>query len=637
MLPKFCQLVLIIGAVDLTCGSDHSYEAVDVHKLAEQLAGESGADVERLLGMDGPTVSDAFVDAPLGSKLGGKAFASGNQRSGAGAALADAMSVQTLRSLPTSSVFKIFVTGATRSYTLPWQVQQQHEWTGSGFAVTDKLILTNAHVVLSNHHVEVIKQDGAERFQARVLVIAHDIDLALLTVDDDSFWVNVAPLTFAPALPELYSEVKAVGYPVGGNTVSVTKGVVSRLDSHVYVHSRLSGITRGATNNPGPVLIIQIDAAINAGNSGGPTFTDSGEVVGVSSSGMPGAENVGYIIPARIVLNFLHEYEETKAWAGLPESGMKVRRLENKALRRFLMPEDLAGGTTGIQVMSISPLSPLSKHLSAGDMLLEIDGSEISKEATVRFNISGSVTVQMPFQTLITSKRRGASTTFQVLRNSGAIENVSVVLTSLPALAPRFDAVDANPSYVIVGGFVFTLFSTPLANEVVNDGGQLAQLLGKTSTVRISQSVYNEAFYRWRQSGSDDSGVVILLRMLKHNVNTGYGVDSIKIVRSVNGKPISSLASLVRGVCAAKRGGDRFVYFSFSQSDASLPTERPEDPDVVLELATIQHAEREILTANGIPAPVSSDLADILRESCSDENAMPLPRAVDGVPSLQEL
>merc|ERR1719171_388008 len=85
---------------------------------------------------------------------------------------------------------------------------------------------------------------------------------------------------------ELYSEVRAVGFPTGGNTICVTKGVVSRIDAQRYVHPMLKGLDKGSE---GVLPIIQIDAAINPGNSGGPAFDSVNSVVGVASSAVMNA------------------------------------------------------------------------------------------------------------------------------------------------------------------------------------------------------------------------------------------------------------------------------------------------------------------------------------------------------------
>ena len=95
------------------------------------------------------------------------------------------------------------------------------------------------------------------------------------------------------ALPSIGSMVQAIGYPMGGEQVSITEGVVSRIEYAEY-------------NMEAQGLRIQVDAALNQGNSGGPVILD-GAVVGVVFSGIEYAENIGYVIPAEEVRLFLED------------------------------------------------------------------------------------------------------------------------------------------------------------------------------------------------------------------------------------------------------------------------------------------------------------------------------------------
>lgn len=105
--------------------------------------------------------------------------------------------------------------------------------------------------------MKVKRRGDDQKFIAEVLAVGTDCDIALLTVHDDEFWKGVEPLRFGP-LPRLQDAVAVIGYPIGGDTISVTSGVVSRIEVTAYVH--------GSTE----LLGIQIDAAINSGNSGAP-------------------------------------------------------------------------------------------------------------------------------------------------------------------------------------------------------------------------------------------------------------------------------------------------------------------------------------------------------------------------------
>lgn len=190
-------------------------------------------------------------------------------------------------SLPSQSVVKFFVTKAARSYLMPWVVHRETNVTGTGFVIDGRLLMTNAHVIEDAMVVEVKKHDLPKKFRGRVVCIGHDVDLALVRVDDERFWCHpnvLLPVTFsADSFAELYSEVRAVGFPTGGSTICVSKGVVSRVDAQIYVHSRSKGVAHDTLNSPGRLPIIQIDAAINPGNSGGPTFDITNNVIGVAS------------------------------------------------------------------------------------------------------------------------------------------------------------------------------------------------------------------------------------------------------------------------------------------------------------------------------------------------------------------
>lgn len=123
----------------------------------------------------------------------------------------------------------------------------------------------------------------------------------------------------------LQSPIAAAGYPVGGDSLSITKGIVSRIVIARYSHTS-------------DLLSIQIDAAINPGNSGGPAFSnlEKGLVAGVSFSKHSSSDNIGFIIPFRIVQHFLHEYEKYGSYRGLAHVGFYTQNVENPYMRSYL-------------------------------------------------------------------------------------------------------------------------------------------------------------------------------------------------------------------------------------------------------------------------------------------------------------
>lgn len=105
--------------------------------------------------------------------------------------------------------------------------------------------------------------------------------------------------------------------------MSVTSGVVSRIEVTSYVH--------GAAE----LLGIQIDAAINSGNSGGPSFNENGECVGIAFQSLKheDAENIGYIIPTPVIEHFIRDYDVHGQYTGFPCLGVEWQKLENPDLR----------------------------------------------------------------------------------------------------------------------------------------------------------------------------------------------------------------------------------------------------------------------------------------------------------------
>jgi S1-C subfamily serine protease len=129
-------------------------------------------------------------------------------------------------------VVKVYTVHSALSPQMPWTAKAQEESTGSGFSIEhngERCILTNAHVVSDATYVEVRKAGDARKYVATRRKVSHECDLATLTVEDPAFWRETTPLAFG-AVPCLQDEVSVVGYPEGGEGVSVTVGVVSRIE-----------------------------------------------------------------------------------------------------------------------------------------------------------------------------------------------------------------------------------------------------------------------------------------------------------------------------------------------------------------------------------------------------------------------
>eukprot|EP00929_Paragymnodinium_shiwhaense_P023267 TRINITY_DN14610_c0_g1_i1.p1 TRINITY_DN14610_c0_g1~~TRINITY_DN14610_c0_g1_i1.p1 ORF type:complete len:550 (+),score=113.11 TRINITY_DN14610_c0_g1_i1:146-1795(+) len=505
--------------------------------------------------------------------------------------------------LPTDTVVKIYNTETRPSYLNPWQVLSQRKCTGTGFVIEGRRIVTNAHIVDNATVLQVQKQEEPKKYRARVSCIAHDLDLAIVTVEDKSFWADQGHSVFAEGLPDLYSEVKCVGFPSGGATVCVTKGVLSRIDAHLYVHPRMCGVEPGTLNSPGNILILQIDAAINPGNSGGPTFDKEGKVVGIASSSAPHMQNLGYIVPSPIVLMFLDEFDRTGRWSGLSELGLLVKSLEHDTMREFLK----MGDDTGVLVSRIAPLGALHEKMNPGDVITHIDGHAVSNEGKVPITV-GEQKVFVVMDALITRKPKGDATKFRILRDGNALD-VEATLGPIPPLAPRFHNYDSTPEYILCGGLIFTRVTVPLKQEYL----QATKTKSYTGPSLTSGAIWEKAFeaYKERRENHD---AVILLRVLQHDINIGCS-GRARVLKAVNEQEISCLPSLAKILAGALNGEERFVRFQL----LTEPGEETGLPDLVLPRAKIADANRDICMTHRIPEMASDSLRHHFGDFMSSE------------------
>src|SRR5262249_45114191 len=132
-----------------------------------------------------------------------------------------------------SSLVRITSTESEPDYRAPWNSGVIGRGVGAGFVIAGQRILTNAHVVSNSRYLTVEREGDPNKYPATVQFVAHDCDLALLRVNDATFWKNMKPLEFG-GIPSLESTVSAYGYPIGGERMSVTTGIVSRTDFNLY-------------------------------------------------------------------------------------------------------------------------------------------------------------------------------------------------------------------------------------------------------------------------------------------------------------------------------------------------------------------------------------------------------------------
>jgi S1-C subfamily serine protease len=397
----------------------------------------------------------------------------------------------------------------------PWEVTQVAERSASGFVVEGGAILTNAHVVSDSRLLLVFLDRDPNPYPASVVHVAHDCDLALVRPRQASLLATIPPLPIG-GLPRLGSVVDTFGYPTGGAQISITRGVVSRIDDQVYLHSGIDSH-----------LTVQTDAAINPGNSGGPVLQD-GRVVGVAFQAAQDLENVGYMIPTEIVRRFLRDIADGR-YDGYPDLGIRTSGMANPAAQR---KAGMAEGETGVRVDAIDPKSSSDGLLREGDIILKVDGRPVGNDGTVE---DGDL--RIPFGLLADRRQAGEPVTLRVLRQ-GRRTDVPVPLTIYPAHRVHANAYDVLPRYYVYAGLVFV----PLQTETLKTFGEkwFAQ-----ADKLLLDALYEEPLRRPALRLRDR---VVLLRRLDHPVNADMAWYRNSVVEQVNGRPIDRLEDLIAAI-----------------------------------------------------------------------------------------
>ncbi|KAM1080824.1 hypothetical protein EV1_015346 [Malus domestica] len=477
------------------------------------------------------------------------------------------------------AVVKVFCTHTEPNFSLPWQRKRQYSSSSSGFVIGGRRVLTNAHSVEHYTQVKLKKRGSDTKYLATVLAIGTECDIAMLTVDDNEFWKGVSPVEFGD-LPALQDAVTVVGYPIGGDTISVTSGVVSRIEILSYVH--------GSTE----LLGLQIDAAINSGNSGGPAFNDKGNCVGIAFQSLKhdDAENIGYVIPTPVIMHFIQDYEKNGAYTGFPILGVEWQKMENPDLR---MAMGMKPDQKGVRIRRVDPTAPESHVLKPSDIILSFDGVNIANDGTGMCTSCIHATfiyicIMVPFRHgerigfsyLVSQKYTGDNSAVKVLRDSDIL-NFDIKLAFHKRLIPAHNK-GRPPSYYIIAGFVFTAVSVPY----------LRSEYGKEYEFEAPVKLLDKMLHSMPQS--PDEQLVVVSQVLVADINIGYEEIVNTQVLALNGKPVKNLKNLASMVESCK---DEFLKFDLEYQQV-----------VVLRTKTAKAATLDILATHCIPSAMSDDL-----------------------------
>ncbi len=457
------------------------------------------------------------------------------------------------------SLVKIFTTAQEPNYYEPWRIGSSQFMSGSGCVLKGNRILTNAHVVSNAIFIEVLKEGDSRKYIAKREFVAHDCDLAILKVIDEDFFTGTLPVTFG-GLAFKRDKVAVYGFPLGGEELSITEGVVSRIEISTYAHSGRY------------LLDVQTDAAINPGNSGGPVFKDK-KMVGVAFQGYNAvvAQNTGFFVPVPVIKRFLDEIKNG-AYRGIPTLGIYGEDMENDTLRSYygMKPDQ-----TGLLVSKVIYHSSAWEKVQENDILMSIDGYPIANDGTISFRKGERIHFSYP----LCLRHIGDKMKLKVLRDKKPLD-LTVTLKEESRLIPLVQY-DKQPTYFIFDGFIFTPFNS-------NYPG-----IGKDTSTDL------KALYFHGLPSENRKQVILINHILSGSINKGYDSKfSNLIVTQVNGHNISEMKDLIAAFEDPQDG--RHII--------EIDKPREVGTQIILDAAKSKQATEDILDKYGIPSDRSADL-----------------------------
>jgi S1-C subfamily serine protease len=486
------------------------------------------------------------------------------------AASADQTAENARENLIRESVVKISATLRYPDILHPWTKQTPREASGTGVVISGKRILTNAHMVLYSSQLFIQSQQSSEKLTATVEAVSPGMDLAVLKLEDESFFDKRQPIARVQTLPEVKDTVVVYGYPQGGSSLSVTKGIVSRIEFVGYGENT-SGVR------------IQVDAPINPGNSGGPALVD-GKMIGLVFSKISQADNIGYIIPGEEIELFLTDVADGK-YDGKPVIHDSLQTLENPALRGFLRLDKKSQG-----MVVHAPAEPRAEYpLKTWDLITKIGDKEIDNVGMVKIKDN----LRLQFQYMIQKTMTDGKLPLAIIRQ-GKPQNLDLPMaTHWPMLIESLQG--RYPSYFVYGPLVFSAASSEFCAAIDRPGSPVAAALARIGSPLVARRGDRPAF-------TDEQLVVVTAPMFPHAMSKGYDSPLSKVVKEINGIPVKNLRHFVELLRDTK---ERYTTISFCDRFSET---------IVFDHKEALTATEEILSDNGVRQQASEDLMEIWKK-----------------------
>lgn len=322
----------------------------------------------------------------------------------------------------------------TPNYFRPWQLSKGLRCV-TGVVISGRRIVTCCDLKEMNFSVSVKRRKAEKNYVARLLHYSYELDIAVFTVDDDSFWKTDSFLTFGP-LPERKLHLTVVICERDEGDVTLSDHAIERV---VTVKFR----------NTGLVTLKIVASPMKSGIAGSPLLNEKDQVVGIAYS-LGG--NKAYFTPALIVEKFLSEIEKIGHYRGFCHKGFHWQCMRHHSLRRY---KKMKQNQTGVLVCNVPITSPARDVLHEGDVVLAVDGTTVSNDGTIDGIWGDGISFEYIFRTKVVSD----IAKLHILREGEEMEIEYGLRSWHENWIVPFDVDRRQPKYYMCGGLVFISLS----------------------------------------------------------------------------------------------------------------------------------------------------------------------------------
>mmetsp|Transcript_4929 Transcript_4929/g.14837 ORF Transcript_4929/g.14837 Transcript_4929/m.14837 type:complete len:522 (+) Transcript_4929:366-1931(+) len=440
------------------------------------------------------------------------------------------------RVLPT--IVKVHCAACVPNVRMPWLSEPVDDRTGTGFLIGAREILTSAHML--SHHATVSvelpaqsKHNSRRIFPAQVVIVADEVDLALLTVEDDQFWLHVSirlGLQVSKRLARPGDEVHVVRAAVGGIEKGgyVSRALVNSIDVHPYLYGGTALLALEVIGN-----------RFEPGVSGSPVVNGA-QVVGMIHQRSANDAGSAHAVPGPLIQKFVEDYEMNRSYLGVCTFPVTTQKMENESLRRSVGMNSLE---TGVMVTGFRQECDAMRKIACGDVILEVDRIRVANDGTIALSEEGE---RVHFEYLAGLHPPDDEWPVKILRDG--TEMVVSVKLSRAKKPEMLTVLPRSPPYLVYAGFVFVVLSYPYL-----------QSWGEDWIYHVPENLMRAKRRLTRRAmAAGRNEVIVVSTKLADRINMGYEGFEHRVVERVNGEAVRNLQQMYK---VLQKADGEFVRF----------------------------------------------------------------------------